>query len=338
MVSHPSHHTKLISIENNTSFSEFKELMSRAFMDYQDYWAHSKTKSIDWQKTDQNYSIAIMNHIRLHNSIDLMQRIKGGFEVLARMLEKIEGYHFSEVFWRDGRCDLCFDEPSAVWGFSCGCHYCRDCFVRALKLYAIEGDNLCRNHRKKEEKRDIISESLNLVINYCPEEIVEPYVKYVNNVRLVKHINIAYCKCDEIYYNDAGYSKHFCAKCDEYVCFYCQTSWDETKKNQIGMCGVNCRIYSLLNFELEEWEMGASAKDKLPGIPSNRFCPKCGKHGAFGKACKYNTCPSPCDFEFCFFCLNSKTECQRIYGKRYNQKCTEPVLQDIATIFRRNRL
>jgi hypothetical protein len=105
-------------------------------------------------------------------------------------------------------------------------------------------------------------------------------------------------------------------------CWECDQEWLDLSSSE------RCGNYSCSNKELDALKNCIFIS--LPGcpglgqIPSLRACPTCGKlveHN--GQGCKNIICKQ-CKVEFCFACMETTIECQRLKGG-HNAVCVKPV-------------
>ena len=113
-------------------------------------------------------------------------------------------------------------------------------------------------------------------------------------------------------------------------CWQCDEKWDGNISKSSDSCGkAGCKdknIDALAKCDL----IKLKSCPELPEIPSLRACVTCGmivEHN--GTACKNVICPR-CKTEFCFVCLETTTECQRLMPGSYYRKCAKS-LQPIQT-------
>ena len=143
--------------------------------------------------------------------------------------------------------------------------------------------------------------------------------------KLLKNIDCQVCdNCGALAINETMYPKQRCKQCHRDFCFFCNKDWnDKTMRNSVKYTCLsgNCDYETRLSFELVNFAYNSH----FP-IPNRRCCPKCFNQGAYGGRCKYHTC-FICSYEFCFFCLNTKTDCMRTYNSTYSHQCIEPVRQ-----------
>jgi hypothetical protein len=144
---------------------------------------------------------------------------------------------------------------------------------------------------------------------------------------MLEKIDFQICQCGAYCLNTTMYAKQQCASCSVWFCFFCTLPWNDSKmRNERYSCRYNCTWEQRITYQMVDFT-AATVKGTL--IPNRRACPNCKRLGDVdtGK-CKYHECT--CGHKFCFFCLNSETDCKRKYPLPITcfHVCTAPVAQD----------
>eukprot|EP00298_Acanthocystis_sp_HF-20_P013163 c20235_g1_i1.p1 GENE.c20235_g1_i1~~c20235_g1_i1.p1 ORF type:complete len:333 (+),score=45.53 c20235_g1_i1:57-1055(+) len=250
-----------------------------------------------------------------NSTIHGMLRLNGGsLTITKQQSESIIGdvlasaVHVMPVVKKD--CIICFEEEDCI---KVCCHYI--CPLQFISNFQANG------FRYKCYTCDAFVDNNAIFENSIVEMSVQAHKDLME---LLKHVDVQVCQCGVLHVNETLYSKQACSECKLEFCFFCNETWDKKMVNKKYSCGQNCTYDGIFDYTLEPFAYDESIK-----IPSSRICPGCFHLGGYDSKCKYHTCPN-CSLEFCFFCLKSKQECAKAYGKSYKEVCVEPVKQTMA--------
>jgi len=202
-------------------------------------------------------------------------------------------------------CDVCA-EPAAKVVTMCHVDYCDVCLVTSLKSTNFKLRCKCTKTSSAEALLPALT----------------PFINEYREVReMLRHVDVQLCPCGALIMNSTLQSHGKCHQCKRIFCFFCNQKWDPaTMRDQKYKCNDNCRLAAATKHAFESFNLSTAGAQT---IPDRRACPNCTEAGAYGKKCKYHTCPG-CSYQFCFMCLKSEVDCKAA-GGTYGSKCVVAV-------------
>ncbi|CAF0737132.1 unnamed protein product [Adineta steineri] len=214
-------------------------------------------------------------------------------------------------------CMICTEEKKCL-KFCCNSIICKECFPNYFIHYDYKLTCLTCNEVLAPEKF------------FKTPQFIQSLVQLDETTLMARNIDFQICTCGVFCINSTMYAKQKCDNCQRWLCFFCNSDWDEEEKkmrNEKYTCKVNCFWETKITYQLITLEYNKSMQ-----VPNRRCCPKCFECGSYDQKCKYHKCK--CGHTFCFICLKSQEDCQRDFKSEYNLPCAN-VAQQSYTIFPR---
>lgn len=253
--------------------------------------------------------------IKQQTTIYFLQRCRGGTSVDKTTLEEIIRVALPSEMEKipkvTAQCQGHFDTTQCI--SLCCFKYCSDCFIRCFKAQSFQLACIkCKKnipYKQFFKSEDFIQtlESLSFISNFPT------------------YIDCQICRCKNLLYNETMYSRQYCEYCKRWLCFFCNSDWNNSAmKNDQYTCHNDC-VYELMI--TQTFIPMYNQQKEL--IPNKRICPKCFMDGGYGNGCQYNQCPH-CQHWFCYRCLEPEETCKDNCSK-LAKRCTQMKPQTYST-------
>ncbi|CAF1325259.1 unnamed protein product [Didymodactylos carnosus] len=221
--------------------------------------------------------------------------------ILNELQEEVMNIQLPE---RTTECMICLQDVSCI-RIHCSVSICLECFPRYFVNYDYQLK--CLICGKFDEYENV----------FPTQAFIKSLYQLDSTSEMMKNIDFQICTCGSYAINETMYSKQQCSSCKRWLCFFCDSDWDESKgmKNQLYTCTQNCLYETKLLYKLVPLSMNLEVQ-----VSNRRCCPKCYYTGDYevGK-CKYHSCK--CGHQFCFICLETEEDCKTKYKSAYNRPC-----------------
>ena len=217
----------------------------------------------------------------------------------------------------NAECMICTEEKKCI-KFCCSSIICKECFPDYFLHTDYKINCMTCNKTMTPEKV------------FVTPQFIQSLVQLDETKLMARNIDFQICTCGAFCVNSTMYAKQKCSNCQRWLCFFCNSDWNEREKKMLNepySCRVNCFWETKLTIQLVTLAYNENMK-----VPSRRCCPKCFEFGAYDSKCKYHRCT--CGHRFCFICLETEEDCKRKYKSAYNRPCRD-IVQQAYTMFPR---
>ena len=214
-------------------------------------------------------------------------------------------------------CLICNEEKMCI-RFCCSSIICKECFPNYFIHAGYKLPCLTCNKLVPPEKV------------FVTNHFISSLNQLEETTRMARNIDFQICTCGAFAINSTMYARQKCENCQRWLCFFCNTDWDEAgrgMRNEKYTCRVNCFWETKITYQKVALEFNKNME-----VPNRRCCPKCFECGSYDQKCKYHACK--CGHKFCFICLKTEAECIRSFRSAYNRPCGA-IAQQSYTIFPR---
>ncbi|CAF2369033.1 unnamed protein product [Rotaria sp. Silwood2] len=204
----------------------------------------------------------------------------------------------------NSECMICTEEKMCI-KFCCSSIICKECFPNYFANYDYKIICLTCNKTVSPDKV------------FVTPQFIQSLVQLDETTLMARNIDFQICTCGALSINSTMYAKQKCNNCQRWLCFFCNSDWDETVKkmrNEKYTCKVNCFWETKITYQLVSLAYNTAMK-----VANRRCYPKCFECGSYDSKYKYHVCK--CGHKFCFICLKTEEECKRDFKSAYNQPC-----------------
>jgi len=276
------------------------------------------------QENDPVKFAELKKSIKNNTVIYVCQRMDGGSDmvdveshkatILVDLQDELRKIPTQET---NSECMICTEEKQCI-KFCCSSIICKECFPH--NFVHADYKIICLTCNKTLPPEKV----------FVTPQFIQSLVQLDETKLMARNIDFQICTCGAFSVNSTMYAKQKCGNCQRWLCFFCNSDWDEKEKkmrNEKYTCKVNCFWETKITYQLLKLEF-----NKKMDVPNRRCCPKCFECGSYDQKCKYHSCK--CGHTFCFICLKSKEECIRDFKSEYNRPCGA-IAQQSYTMFPR---
>jgi hypothetical protein len=127
-------------------------------------------------------------------------------------------------------CPICTEEKTCI-RLCCGTIICKECFPNYFIHYNYTVPCL------------VCDKIIPLEEVFVTEAFISSIHRLEETTLMLRNIDFQICTCGAFAINSTLYAKQQCNNCQRWLCFFCNSDWNETERNRVNemyTCKVNC--------------------------------------------------------------------------------------------------
>ncbi|CAF0866410.1 unnamed protein product [Rotaria sordida] len=160
----------------------------------------------------------------------------------------------------NSECMICTEEKKCM-KYCCSSIICKECFPNHFIFGNYKIICLTCNQTVSPEKV------------FVTPQFIQSLVQLDETKLMARNIDFQICTCGAFSINSTMYAKQKCNNCQRWLCFFCNTDWNENERNMRNekyTCRVNCFWETKITYQLVTLNFNKAMK-----VPNRRCCPKC---------------------------------------------------------------